>query len=139
MSSWQPDDVVLHPLLCLGFMLSIALHCESRTPYLCHSIADYSCTCSGQSETGSKKVTVEFQADFNTVDVRGQQSQQALVDIERAIGSMPAGSAMFVVHGVATGRLRSEIHQYLSRNAQVDRFVLDRDSAGGCTIVHLRQ
>lgn len=61
-----------------------------------------------------------------------------MADIDAAFGSMPMQTAMFVVHGVATGRLRSEIHEYLSRHAQVHRFALDKDSGGGCTVVHLK-
>lgn len=81
---------------------------------------------------------MEIQADFNTVDVRGQQSEQAVAEIEAAIGCIPMGSAMFVVHGVATGRLRSEVHRFLSKHSQVQRYALENDSSGGCTIVHLR-
>ena len=79
-----------------------------------------------------------IQADFNTVDVRGQQSQQALADIESALGSVPVGCALFVVHGVATGRLRSEVHQFLARHSLVEQYALEKDSGGGCTVVHLK-
>lgn len=88
--------------------------------------------------TNSKNLTVDFQADFNTVDVRGQRSQQALSEVEAALGSVPTGCALFVVHGVATGRLRTEIHQFLSRYSLVDRYVLAKDSGGGCTAVYLK-
>ena len=88
--------------------------------------------------TSSKAATVDFQADFNTVDVRGQGSDQALSEIEAALGSVPTGCALFVVHGVATGRLRPEVHQFLSRHAQVDKYVLAKDSGGGCTAVYLK-
>lgn len=45
---------------------------------------------------------------------------------------------MFVVHGVGTGKLRSEVHQFLRRNAQVAKFSLEKDSGGGCTVVYLK-
>ena len=81
---------------------------------------------------------MELQADFNTVDIRGQQSEQAVTEIEAAMGSIPVGSAMFVVHGVATGRLRTEVHRFLARHSQVQRYALEKDSGGGCTVVHLK-
>ena len=80
---------------------------------------------------------VSFQVAENTVDVRGQSPDEALSQIEARMGS-PSHSALFIVHGIGTGRLRSEVHHFLRRNAQVAKFSLEKDSGGGCTVVHLR-
>ena len=81
---------------------------------------------------------VTFQTDQNTVDVRGQSTDEALSQVESGLNSVSASSALFVVHGVGTGKLRSEIHRFLQRSLQVLRFELEKDSQGGCTIVYLK-
>ena len=77
-----------------------------------------------------------FQTEANTVDVRGQNSDEALSQVESGLSSVSASSALFVVHGVGTGKLRTEIHRFLQRNSQVSRFELEKDSSGGCTVVY---
>ena len=77
-----------------------------------------------------------FQTEANTVDVRGQDSVEALSQVESGLSSVSASSALFVVHGVGTGKLRTEIHRFLQRNSQVSRFELEKDSSGGCTVVY---
>lgn len=80
---------------------------------------------------------MNFQLDANTVDVRGQATDEALAQVEAGLDSV-AQSALFIVHGVGTGKLRSQVHQLLRRNAQVAKFSLEEDSGGGCTVVHLK-
>ncbi len=80
-----------------------------------------------------------FQTEANTVDVRGQDSVEALSQVESGLSSVSASSALFVVHGVGTGKLRTEIHRFLQRRSQVSRFELEKDSGGGCTVVYPNQ
>ena len=80
-----------------------------------------------------------FQTEANTVDVRGQDSVEALSQVESGLSSVSASSALFVVHGVGTGKLRTEIHRFLQRCSQVSRFELEKDSGGGCTVVYPNQ
>ena len=89
------------------------------------------------SSQDSNAATVNFQLDANTVDVRGKATDEALAQVEAALDSV-AHSALFVVHGVGTGKLRSEVHQFLQHNAQVAKFSLEKESSGGCTVVHLK-
>ena len=99
------------------------------------------CTGASSSLTGpgkdSSTTKVNFQLDANTVDVRGKATDEALSQVEAGLDSVTQ-TALFVVHGVGTGKLRSEVHNFLRSNAQVANFSLEKDSAGGCTVVHLK-
>jgi len=88
------------------------------------------------SEASQSSQVVTFQTEANTVDVRGQDSVEALSQVESGLSSVSASSALFVVHGVGTGKLRTEIHRFLQRSSQVSRFELEKDSGGGCTVVN---
>lgn len=79
-----------------------------------------------------------FQTDQNTVDVRGQRSDEALSQVEAGLSSVAAGSALCVIHGVGSGKLRSDIHEFLRQSSQVTKFNLEKDSSGGCTVVYLK-
>lgn len=93
---------------------------------------------SGRSSTGqeaggaSRPARVQF--DSNTVDVRGMRVHAALATVEEAVSSAPADSCLFIVHGLGSGRLRSEVRALLARLA-VARVADEPDSAGGCTVV----
>lgn len=39
--------------------------------------------------------------------------------IDEAVGAAPSGTAMFIVHGMGTGRLKAEVHSLLKRSHQV--------------------
>lgn len=86
----------------------------------------------------ASSAVVTFQTELNTVDVRGQNSNEALFQVEAGLSSVSANSALFVVHGVGTGRLRNDIHRFLKQNSQVSKFDLEKDSGGGCTVVYLK-
>ncbi|KAL0040772.1 hypothetical protein WJX79_005089 [Trebouxia sp. C0005] len=88
------------------------------------------------SNASQSSQVVTFQTEANTVDVRGQNSDEALSQVEAGLSSVSASSALFVVHGVGTGKLRIEIHRFLQRSSQVSRFELEKDSSGGCTVVY---
>ena len=90
------------------------------------------------SSSKDTKAVVTIQTEQNTVDVRGQRSDEALSHVEDGLSSVDASSALFIVHGMGTGKLRSEIHQFLGRNPLVAKFSLEKESSGGCTIVYLK-
>ena len=79
-----------------------------------------------------------FQTEANTVDVRSQNSAEAVSQVEAGLSSVSVSSALFVVHGVGTGKLRTQIHRFLQRSSHVSRFELEKDSSGGCTVVYPR-
>ena len=79
---------------------------------------------------------VEIQTDFNTIDVRGERAKEALLQVAQGLISVPDDSAVFIVHGIGTGKLRSEIHRFLQRQEEVAKYSLEPSSNGGCTIVH---
>lgn len=85
----------------------------------------------------SSTAAVNIQLAENTIDVRGQATDEALAQVEAGLDSA-SHAVMFVVHGVGTGKLRSEVHQFLRRNVQVAKFSLEKDSGGGCTVVYLK-
>ena len=58
--------------------------------------------------------------------------------IDDAIACNPSGSSIFIVHGMGTGRLRTEVHKALKQHAQIARFELEADSGGGCTMAVIR-
>ena len=67
----------------------------------------------------SAPLTIQFEA--NTADVRGLRAAEAAGVVDETIASAPPGSAVFVVHGVGSGRLRAEVLELLARNPQVWR------------------
>lgn len=76
-----------------------------------------------------------MQTSSNTIDVRGMRAATALMIVEEQLAEMNHLNTIFVVHGVGTGSLRTEIHSYLKRDKSVKKFFLEGDSNGGCTVV----
>lgn len=86
-----------------------------------------------------KQITVSIQTEYNTVDVRGCDSDEAPALVDEAVSAAPQGAAVFVIHGLgSTGRLRAAIHAGLRDHPDVARFELEKASAGGCTVVFKR-
>jgi DNA mismatch repair protein MutS2 len=73
------------------------------------------------------------------VDVRGLYAEEATAELDRAIGAH-RGGALFVVHGVGTGRLRAACLEHLGRCSAVLRVqqAEQRDGGAGCTLVVVR-
>lgn len=96
--------------------------------------------------TGSKQLEISsaappaltIQTSANTVDVRGQVGTTAAAAVDAAIGGARPGQALFVIHGVGTGKVRAEVQAMLKRNPQVERFELEEGSNGGCSIVFVK-
>ena len=58
--------------------------------------------------------------------------------IDEAIACIPSGSSIFIVHGLGTGQLRTEVHKTLKQHSQIVRFELEEASGGGCTMAVIR-
>ena len=81
---------------------------------------------------------IAIQTSTNTVDLRGQRSSVAMMALEDAMGELYSLGTIYVVHGVGTGQIRKEVHDYLKRDAYVKSFHLEENSNGGCTVVHMK-
>ena len=64
------------------------------------------------------------------------RADAALAAVEEALACAPSGSAVFIVHGMGTGRLRAEVQALLRRSREVARFEEPEGSAG-CTMAVL--
>ncbi len=86
---------------------------------------------------------VAQQRPDNTVDVRGMYAHDAVAAVEAAMGAAgrrSGASALFIVHGVGTGRVKSAVLELLRSHALVLRAepAQQRDGGAGCTIAYLR-
>jgi DNA mismatch repair protein MutS2 len=97
------------------------------------------------AKTKPKEVTppptekILLRTSQNTVDVRGQRVEAAIVEIDRAMNAAYASGVMWVIHGKGTGKLRQGVHEFLTTSPQVKGFELAANSDGGTgvTIAHL--
>ncbi len=74
----------------------------------------------------------------NTLDIRGNRVADSEPAIERAIAEN-LGSALWIIHGHGTGKLRQGVHAFLQTHPQVQRFELAgrEDGGAGVTIAYL--
>lgn len=95
---------------------------------------------SQQSDSSSSGpgLAVAIQTTRNTVDVRGKMGDEAVSEVEAALNVARPGSALFVIHGVGTGRVRSAVRDAVKRNKLVLRWEEQAESLGGCTIVYVK-
>jgi DNA mismatch repair protein MutS2 len=75
----------------------------------------------------------------NTIDVRGQRVDAAILAIDRAMNAAYASGVMWIIHGKGTGKLREGVHDFLTNSPQVKSFELAASSDGGTgvTITYL--
>jgi DNA mismatch repair protein MutS2 len=87
-----------------------------------------------------KKETILIRTATNTIDVRGQRVDAAIIEVDRAMNAAHASGVLWVVHGKGTGKLREGIHDFLSHHAQVIKVELasNPDGGAGVSIVYLR-
>ena len=71
-------------------------------------------------------------------DIRGMRADDVASILDEAIACNPSGSSIFIVHGMGTGRLRTEVHKALKQHSQIARFELEGNSGGGCTMAVIR-
>ena len=73
----------------------------------------------------------------NTIDLRGMRVAEAESEVESAIAQ--GGSALWIIHGHGTGKLRRGVQEYLQRHPQVQRFESadQADGGTGVTVAYL--
>jgi DNA mismatch repair protein MutS2 len=74
----------------------------------------------------------------NTIDLRGSRVMDAEVLLDRAIAA--TDSALWIIHGHGTGKLRQGIHDYLQQHARIQRFEIAprEDGGAGVTIAYIK-
>jgi DNA mismatch repair protein MutS2 len=87
-----------------------------------------------------KKEVILIRTSNNTIDVRGQRVDAAVISVDRAMNAAHASGILWVIHGKGTGKLREGIHEFLNSHAQVTKVALasDPDGGAGVSIVYLR-
>ncbi|GMH36521.1 hypothetical protein BSKO_04389 [Bryopsis sp. KO-2023] len=93
---------------------------------------------SREPQEDSGRETVFIQTSANTVDVRGEVSDDAIESVGIALGRFKPGEVCYIVHGRGTGKLRDSVRLYLARNKRVESFHDESESAGGCTVAVLK-
>jgi DNA mismatch repair protein MutS2 len=75
----------------------------------------------------------------NTIDIRGSRVADAEPVLDKAI-AQAEGGAVWIIHGVGTGKLRQGVHEFLKQHPQVQRYELAEQSDGGAgvTIAYLK-
>lgn len=86
------------------------------------------------------KDAILIRTERNTVDVRGQRVDSAVIEVDRAMNAAHASGLLWIIHGKGTGKLRQGIHEFLASHGQVLKVELasDVDGGAGVTIAHLR-
>ncbi len=74
----------------------------------------------------------------NTIDVRGQRVDTAILEIDRAMNAAYASGVMWIIHGKGTGKLRQGVHDFLMHSPQVKGFELADSSDGGAGVTVTR-
>lgn len=93
----------------------------------------------GDGGNGSSSgVALAIQTSQNTVDVRGRSADDASAEVRNAVLAAQAGMALFVVHGVGTGRVRAAVLQQLRSMQRVQKLEEAEASNGGCTVAYIR-
>lgn len=80
----------------------------------------------------------ELQTAGNTVNLIGARAAQALAILEKRLDGCDRACVLYVVHGIGTGALREAVHEMLQGDARVKWLKPEPQSAGGCTIVRVR-
>ncbi len=90
------------------------------------------------AETESQSPKILPRTSQNTVDVRGQRVDAAILEIDRAMNAAYASGAMWIIHGKGTGKLRQGVHDFLMHSPQVKGFELADNSDGGAGVTVAR-
>jgi DNA mismatch repair protein MutS2 len=74
-----------------------------------------------------------LQSRANTVDLRGQRADEALIELEAFLDrtALEGADAVFVIHGHGTGALRKVVREYLATSPYVARFRAGGSGEGG--------
>lgn len=91
-----------------------------------------------QNSGGIKPVIKQVDKE---VDLRGMQSDEALVELEKYLDTAQYSGwkEIRIIHGKGTGALRKSIHYYLQKNSNIKSFSLAKYGEGdsGVTIINL--
>lgn len=68
----------------------------------------------------------------------GARAAQALAILEKRLDGCRRACVLYVVHGIGTGALREAVREMLKGDARVKWHKPEPQSAGGCTIVRVR-
>lgn len=69
----------------------------------------------------------------NTIDIRGSRVADAEPVLEQAI-AQAEGGAIWIIHGIGTGKLRQGVQEFLKQHPQVQRYELAKQSDGGAGV-----
>lgn len=74
----------------------------------------------------------------NTLDLRGSKVADAEIEIDRVLAA--ADTAIWIIHGHGTGKLRRGVHEFLQQHPQVQQFepAEQGDGGTGVTVVYLK-
>ena len=90
------------------------------------------------AETENQSQKILPRTSQNTVDVRGQRVDAAVLEIDRAMNAAYASGVMWIIHGKGTGKLRQGVHDFLMHSPQVKGFKLADNSDGGAGVTVTR-
>ena len=105
----------------------------------------------GEKRTGKRQPEAPLQTESepmaresraNTLDLRGQRADDALIELEAFLdrSALEGADNVFVIHGHGTGALRKVVREYLATSAYVARFRAGGAGEGGdgVSVVSLR-
>jgi len=81
----------------------------------------------------SEPAPLTLQSRANTLDLRGQRADDALVELEAFLDrtALEGADTVFIIHGHGTGALRKVVREYLATSAYVARYRAGGTGEGG--------
>lgn len=86
-----------------------------------------------QPEPPREEIAVVLQSRANTLDLRGQRADDALIELEAFLDrtALEGADTVFVIHGHGTGALRKVVREFLATSPYVLRFRAGGTGEGG--------
>ncbi|MBN3899794.1 MAG: endonuclease MutS2 [Nostoc sp. NOS(2021)] len=80
----------------------------------------------------------EIRTSQNTIDLRGKRVADAEYILDKAISE--ATSALWIIHGYGTGKLRQGVHAFLQQHSRVNNYepAEQADGGSGVTVAHIK-
>ena len=81
-----------------------------------------------------------LESNLASIDLHGENRETAKILVNQFISdSLKMGNyKIIIVHGIGTGALKKEIHEFLRKDKRVEKFYINFFNVG-CTIVELRE
>lgn len=75
-----------------------------------------------------------------TLDLHGETRETARILVDEFISDnvKMRNYKIVIIHGIGTGILKKEVHEFLKRDKRVEKFYIDFFNIG-CTIVEIRE